>query len=60
MLVVSFSCATVFTGAKILTLNSHYQANHATSNRAQERFVPVDCSGLSESLFELEKNDDLN
>jgi transcriptional regulator with PAS, ATPase and Fis domain len=30
------------------------QAIHAASNRAQERFVPVDCSGLSESLFESE------
>jgi two-component system response regulator HydG len=30
------------------------QAIHVASNRAQGRFVPVDCSGLSESLFESE------
>ncbi len=30
------------------------QAIHAASNRAQGHFIPVDCSGLSESLFESE------
>jgi transcriptional regulator with PAS, ATPase and Fis domain len=30
------------------------QAIHTASNRAQGHFIPVDCSGLSESLFESE------
>jgi len=30
------------------------QAIHTASNRAQEHLIPVDCSGLSESLFESE------
>ncbi len=30
------------------------QAIHRASNRAQGHFIPVDCSGLSESLFESE------